>query len=77
MIVLGAPSYEGIQKGISWMDVEARMASGPVAVGKPPVPSSEASTEMCCGRHLGDYHNFFVSHQKVISTKADAFSRLE
>lgn len=53
--VLEAPSCEGRRRGIAWTAVEARMAFGPVAAGISPVPSSEASTGMCCGLHLGEH----------------------
>lgn len=65
-IVLGFPSCEGRRKGTASKAAAARTASGPVAVGTPPVPSSEASMEMCCGLHLGDYIVCTVSHESLL-----------
>lgn len=54
-IALGAPSCEGRRRAIASKAAAARTASGPVEAGTPPVPSSEASMEMCCGLHLGEH----------------------
>lgn len=62
----GVPSCEGRRMGIALRAAAARTASGPVAAGTPPAPSSEASTEMCCGLHLGDCICCTVSYESLL-----------
>lgn len=62
----GDPSCEGRRTGTAWKAAAARTASGPVATGTPPAPSSEASMEMCCGLHPEDYSMSLVSYQNLM-----------
>lgn len=71
--VPGPPLSEVRRKVIAWTAVEARTASGPVAAGTPPVPSSEESREMCCGLRLGDCDGHLVSYECFLFHKQKLF----